>query len=101
MSTLEKGQVKITRPLDKAQSGILSDEATKFLTKLVMNFEDRRQQILLRRRTRQQEGKSTLEQCRTACQKRPLSVRRSGPLRLFRGTCSTGASKSPDPWNER
>jgi len=55
MVPVQQEEVQVTRPLTEAQSEILTPEATRFLTKLARNFEDRRQQLIQRRRARQQE----------------------------------------------
>ncbi|HUI41136.1 MAG TPA: malate synthase A [Terriglobia bacterium] len=48
-------EVQITRPLTESQAEILTEEAMSFLTRLATNFEARRQELLRRRRIRQQE----------------------------------------------
>jgi malate synthase len=48
-------QVKIVAPPNPAQAAILTEEAISFLSKLAGTFEDRRQQLLERRRQRQKE----------------------------------------------
>jgi malate synthase len=55
MVPVQQEEVQISRPVNKAQSEILTDEAVRFLTKLARNFEDTRQELLRKRRARQQE----------------------------------------------
>jgi malate synthase len=55
MVPVQQEEVQITRPLSKAQSEILTEEAVGFLIKLARRFEGTRQQLLEKRRVRQQE----------------------------------------------
>jgi malate synthase len=52
---VKEDQVQITGRVSEPQREILSDKAVRFLTKLARTFEERRQQLLARRRVRQQE----------------------------------------------
>ena len=55
MVPVQEAEVQITRPPSGAQSEILTEEAMRFLAKLARNFEDSRQELLRKRRARQQE----------------------------------------------
>ena len=55
MIPVQEEEVQITRPWSGAQSEILTEEAVRFLAKLARNFEDSRQELLRKRRVRQQE----------------------------------------------
>jgi len=55
MIPVQEAEVQITRPSSGAQSEILTEEAVRFLAKLARNFEDSRQELLRKRRVRQQE----------------------------------------------
>jgi malate synthase len=55
MVPVQQEEVQMTRPVTGPQSEILTQEAVRFLTKLTRNFEDTRQELLRRRRVRQQE----------------------------------------------
>jgi malate synthase len=48
-------EVQITRPLSETQAEILNEAAVNFLSRLSMTFEDRRQELLRKRRARQKE----------------------------------------------
>src|SRR6516164_9877874 len=55
MVPVQTEEVQITRPLSKTQSEILTEKAVSFLARLARRFEDSRQELLRRRRARQQE----------------------------------------------
>ena len=55
MMQLGVEQVQVTGAVNEAQRRILSEEALRFLAKLGRTFEDRRQQLLEKRRVRQRE----------------------------------------------
>ena len=55
MVPVQTEEVQITRPLSKTQSEILTEEAVSFLARLARRFEDSRQELLRKRRSRQQE----------------------------------------------
>ena len=55
MSKAQAQQLQIAGPITEADRTILTDEAVRFLTALSRNFQERRQQLLERRRARQQE----------------------------------------------
>ncbi len=55
MINIQEEQIKITGPVSEAQAEILSEGATRFVAKLARTFEDPRQQLLKKRRIRQQE----------------------------------------------
>src|SRR5438874_4140525 len=55
MVPVQQEEVKITRPVTELHAEILTQEAARFLVKLASNFEDTRQELLRRRRARQQE----------------------------------------------
>src|SRR6516165_1471056 len=55
MIPVQEEEVQITRPWSGAQSEILTEEAVRFLARLARNFEDSRQELLRKRRVRQQE----------------------------------------------
>ena len=55
MVPVQQEEVKITRPVTERHAEILTQEAARFLVKLASNFEDTRQELLRRRRARQQE----------------------------------------------
>jgi malate synthase len=48
-------EVRITRPISKAQSEIMTDEAMSFLIKLANRFEERRLELLAKRAVRQKQ----------------------------------------------
>ena len=54
MFATQETPIQITAPLTDAQQAILSEEATRFLSKLAQAFELRRRQLLAARRERQQ-----------------------------------------------
>ena len=54
MVPVQQEEVQITRPVSGAHAEILTGEAARFLAKLARNFEERRQHLLEKRRTRQQ-----------------------------------------------
>src|SRR6516164_5115343 len=55
MIPVQEAEVQITHPSSGAQSEILTEEAVRFLARLARNFEDSRQELLRKRRVRQQE----------------------------------------------
>ena len=58
MSTVSQSRVadlQITAPVNQAQAEILSPEALRFVGQLASEFEDRRQELLARRKVRQAE----------------------------------------------
>ncbi len=55
MVPVQAEEIQITRPLSEIQSEILTEEAVRFLAKLARHFEDGRQELLRKRRARQQE----------------------------------------------
>jgi malate synthase len=55
MVPVQEEQVQITGPVSEAQSKILSADAISFLRKLAIEFEERRRELLRKRRVRQQE----------------------------------------------
>jgi malate synthase len=55
MIPVQQEEARITRPIDQAQSEILTNEAVSFLAKLANKFEDRRQNLLQARVARQRE----------------------------------------------
>jgi malate synthase len=55
MVPVQAEEIQITRPLSEVQSEILTEEAVRFLAKLARHFEDSRQEVLRKRRARQQE----------------------------------------------
>jgi malate synthase len=55
MPTPQAEQTHIAGPITEADRAILTDEAVRFLAALSRNFEERRQELLARRRARQQE----------------------------------------------
>src|SRR5215831_16716940 len=54
MFATQEKPIQITAPLTEAQQTILSEEATRFLSKLAHAFESRRRELLAARRERQQ-----------------------------------------------
>jgi len=55
MVPVQQEEVEITRPLSDAQAEILTPEAVEFIAKLSRKFENRRRELLEKRRARQQE----------------------------------------------
>jgi len=55
MVPVQAEEVQITRPRSEVQAQILTEQAVRFLAQLARRFEESRQQLLWRRRDRQQE----------------------------------------------